>query len=323
MNNILLSIIIPVYNVELYINECLDKFINDYKDGIELVLVDDGSKDKSGVICDEYAKKYSFIKVIHKKNGGLSSARNEGLRKASGKYVWFFDSDDYVSDNCLGEIINKINNDVDVLVGNYQCFYPDGKIEVNKDFLETDVNQVEFYKALQQKGCISYMAVRYILKREILIANNLYFTEGIYHEDEEWTPRMALKIKTYDVIEPVIYNYRVGQSNSIMGMVNEKKLLDKLKIADSFYDLSKKLSDSPEKSEFINSRLEFIFIAAINELCIYKKESRKKLKEEIKSRIYLLNNIQTNKSKMVKLSMKCIGIENTSYLLRLRLKLTE
>ena len=93
----LISIIVPVYNVENYLKECIDSILRQEFRDYEIILVDDGSKDDSGKICDEYGKKYSFISVIHKKNGGLSDARNFGLKIAKGEYILFIDSDDYIA----------------------------------------------------------------------------------------------------------------------------------------------------------------------------------------------------------------------------------
>lgn len=108
--NPLISVIVPIYNVEKYLARCVDSIVNQtYKD-FELILVDDGSPDNSGKICDEYAKKDSRIKVVHKKNGGLSDARNAGMAVATGEYISFIDSDDYVSDDffeCLLDVMNK------------------------------------------------------------------------------------------------------------------------------------------------------------------------------------------------------------------------
>lgn len=126
-NNIIISIVIPVYNVEKYLDECLGSIIKNYHTNVEVILVDDGSTDKSGSLCDKYDKKYEFISVIHKKNGGLSSARNVGIEKAKGKYIWFVDSDDYISNDSISNILEEAKKDGDLIIGNYLVFYPNGK----------------------------------------------------------------------------------------------------------------------------------------------------------------------------------------------------
>lgn len=116
-----ISIIVPIYNVELYLRRCLDSILNQTYSNLEIILVDDGSTDKSGKICDEYAKNDSRIKVIHKNNGGLSDARNEGLKIARGKYVGFVDSDDWIELDmyeCLYDMLQKFDADISICGAN-------------------------------------------------------------------------------------------------------------------------------------------------------------------------------------------------------------
>lgn len=103
-----LSIIVPVYNVEKYLKTCINSLLEQKLDAYEIILVDDGSTDSSGGICDEYAKKHEKIQVIHKKNGGLSSARNTGIENAVGKYIGFVDSDDYIMPEMYKNLIEKV-----------------------------------------------------------------------------------------------------------------------------------------------------------------------------------------------------------------------
>ena len=110
-NQALISVIIPVYNVENYLRECIESVLNQTFRDFEVILVDDGSTDSSGDICDEYVEKDERVTVIHQKNGGLSVARNTGLSEANGKYVYFLDSDDYISENALATLLNIAEND--------------------------------------------------------------------------------------------------------------------------------------------------------------------------------------------------------------------
>lgn len=124
-NKIKLSIIIPVFNVDEYLNACLKSLIKSVKDGIEVILIDDGSTDDSPLICDRYAKKYSFVKVKHKKNGGLSSARNAGIDIAKGDWIAFIDSDDLVVNNYCSAILRFITkcSNAEIIMFNYATFY--------------------------------------------------------------------------------------------------------------------------------------------------------------------------------------------------------
>ncbi len=125
MKNDLISIIVPVYKVERYLSQCIDSIINQTYTNLEIILVDDGSPDNCGMICDEYARLDNRIKVIHKENGGLSSARNAGLDIATGEYIGFVDSDDYIDDLLVSETINIIKKEnVDLVKFGY---YKEGK----------------------------------------------------------------------------------------------------------------------------------------------------------------------------------------------------
>ena len=117
----LISVIIPIYNVEQYLKECLESVINQTYRNLEIILVDDGSKDKSGKICDEYKNKDERIKVVHKENGGLSDARNAGMKIATGKYIQFIDSDDFIDKDMIETLYNLIiENEADIsMCSNY------------------------------------------------------------------------------------------------------------------------------------------------------------------------------------------------------------
>ena len=132
MNDILISIVVPIYNVESYLHRCIDSLINQTYKAIEIILVDDGSTDSCGKICDDYEKRYTNIKVIHKDNGGLSDARNCGLDKVMGEYVFFIDSDDYIALNTVEKFVDVALNNigVDMIVGQYE------KVDENRDDLD-------------------------------------------------------------------------------------------------------------------------------------------------------------------------------------------
>lgn len=315
--DIILSIVVPVYNVEKYLEMCLESIIKNYQQEIEVILVDDGSKDNSSLICDRYAKDYEYINVIHKENGGLSSARNAGIRQAKGKYIWFVDSDDYIKDGSIDKIISLASKNTDLIIGSYCGVFPNGKID--DDYLKEPLeNEKKPYVYFYNKGSASYAAVRFIVKKELIIDNDLFFIEGIYHEDEEWSPRVLCSAKTFVVIEKSIYYYRIGNAQSIMGMENPKKVYDKIIISKRIYDKIKKEKLDGDIRNFLQYRIEHNFITALNEVGLYRAEDKKKMIKEIKDNIYLLKDIESSKAKLVKSSIGLIGVNNTSRLLRLR-----
>ena len=316
-SSIKLSIIIPVYNVEKYLNECLDSVIEANIENTEIILVNDGSTDNSREICESYSQKYDFIKLVNQENGGLSAARNTGIQKAEGDYLWFVDSDDFIEKNSILNIFKQIEKNVDIIFTSYRRVYPDNSTFEYKAFNEDDNFDVEPFEYLYLLGNVSYAAVRFIVKKELLIKNNIFFLKGIYHEDEEWTPRIICKAKSFGVVMDIVYNYRVGNPNSIIGKPNAKKVKDKIFICTRFNKLLKNnLSD--KKKKFIISRIVHNYIGALNEYSIYSKETRKELKQLLKENFNLLSLSNSKKAKMVKSCIIILGIDNTSKLLRLR-----
>ena len=128
----LLSIIVPVYNVEKYLNRCIESIVNQTYKTIEIILIDDGSSDNSSYLCDEWAKKDSRIKVVHKQNGGVSSARNQGIKVATGEYVQFVDSDDYLDVDFCKNIMSEYSDDIDLVVSGFTIIDDSGNKKITK-----------------------------------------------------------------------------------------------------------------------------------------------------------------------------------------------
>lgn len=240
MRNIQLSIIVPIYNVEHYLRKCVDSLLaQDYSD-YEIILVDDGSTDNSGAICDEYASASLAslhqstipIRVIHRENGGLSAARNSGIEVAQGEYIMFVDSDDYIEPNVLGGLLTQVERDkLDVL--RYRLQYVNPKYEVynpyksdpfkGNDYSEVPTDGVSFLNSRMSTACYAWA---FILKRDLL--DGCIFTPGIYFEDTDWTPRMLRKANRVASANTVVYNY-LQREGSITNAVNrsmQKKVLD-------------------------------------------------------------------------------------------------
>lgn len=176
-----ISVIVPVFNVEKYIKKCVDSIVSQTFSNIEIILVDDGSTDNSGIMCDEYAKIDSRIKVIHKKNGGLSSARNAGINIATGQYFGFIDSDDYI-DKDMFELLHRniIKEKADLSIcGIYQC-YEGKKPSINKPWYRILESEEAIRIAFEGK-IFSVNAVNKLYKRELF--ENLRYPEGKTTED--------------------------------------------------------------------------------------------------------------------------------------------
>ena len=247
-----LSIVVPIYNVEKYLPKCVDSLLNqglastDY----EIILVDDGSTDRSGTIADDYAKRYAHIRVIHQTNQGLSMARNAGMALAQGDYVQFVDSDDYLEPNVLHVLLDYLaKNDLDILKFGYQ--YVNSNYEVCQPYKKHSsvvlpcqciCNGVTYLNTYQDYRCY---VVQYIIRRHLL--QNCFFTAGIYFEDTEWVPRLLTSAERVTSVNVVVYNYLMRQGSITQSVSEEKKrkvLTDKISLV---HALQQQMADKTDK----------------------------------------------------------------------------
>ena len=192
------SVIVPVYKTEKYLNQCVESVLKQDFVDFELVLIDDGSPDRCGQLCDEYQKKDTRIKVIHKENGGLSDARNTGVRAAAGNYILFLDSDDFWSDvRFLGELKIRIEHqDCDVMNFHYKYFYEDEN-QYREFFSPVEeeslyrMNADQRFQYLVKENQYIASACNKAVLRELLLRHRLYFRAGVTSEDIEWCARLA------------------------------------------------------------------------------------------------------------------------------------
>lgn len=259
------SIIIPVFNTEKYLKECIDSILNQSNKDFEIILIDDGSTDRSGEICDLYKKKESRIKVIHQDNEGPSKARNYGIDIAIGKYIMFIDSDDYLLDtNTISDFVNIFEeHDCDIIYGTYKGFvdneYKSCTYEIYPKILKVDNTQTknlsteEVVQLLFDNGNYYSSPTIKIYKREYLESYGFRFKLNIYHEDEEWTPRILLNCKKIYFYNKDFYMRRIREDSIITTTNDEKrlkKILDMIEIANDmtkYIDVScksKKLRES-------------------------------------------------------------------------------
>ena len=230
-----LSVIIPVYNVEKYLSQCVDSVIAQNLINYEIILVDDGSPDTCPEICDHFAEQYPFISVIHKKNGGLSSARNAGLRRASGEYVIFMDSDDWWNPNISVQRMLDfvhVNPSVDMFqFTSYDYYEGEGYFQrtEHKNLLKIRTDTIaHYYEDLLRNGNLEVSAATKILKRAFLVNNNLYFKKGLLSEDNEWTMRILRKVDKVLIIDEPLYLCRMKREGSITNSLSFKNIYDLL-----------------------------------------------------------------------------------------------
>ncbi|SDB55141.1 Glycosyltransferase involved in cell wall bisynthesis [Ruminococcaceae bacterium FB2012] len=217
----MVSIIIPVYNVEKYLCECIDSVLRQSFSDLEIILVDDGSPDNSGAICDEYARKDSRVTVIHKCNGGLSDARNVGMAASHGEYIYFLDSDDYIVDDAIWQLESKARTEnADIVFFDSDNFVEDFEFpDYIENFSRTHSYRTERGSLLlgatvrrnEYCPCVPFL----FFKRDFLAENGLVFYKGIIHEDELFTPIAFARAKTVAYINKKLYVRRL-RGNSIM-----------------------------------------------------------------------------------------------------------
>jgi len=233
----LLSVIIPVYNVEQYLKACLDTVVTQSYSDFEVICINDGSTDGSGLVLDEYAAKYSNISIINQENKGLSATRNAGIRAAKGDYIFFLDSDDWIEPDTLKILADKQNGE-DLLCFNGRRYFENGTKETpDTGIVEDGLTGWEYYNkyALVNRKFHFVCTVLRLYRREYLLKNKLFFEEGIYHEDNLFTPLACYYAKSVKVIPDILYVYRIREG-SITQTTNVQRLFDMITVANKLSD---------------------------------------------------------------------------------------
>ena len=255
----LVSVIIPVYNVEKYLAKCLDSVINQTYKKLEIICVNDGSTDKSADILAEYARKDERIKIITQPNAGLSAARNTGIENCSGEYIYFIDSDDYISNDAI-EVLAKImtTEDVDMAYGRVQCFgdMPGQYLTDKQQYVDRytrNIGKIETTNNLRAN--ILSTAWNKLYKKSIISKFNLRFPVGLINEDEYWLWAYGIHCKNYYVTDRVLYFY-LQRANSIMATRdNDKKIFDILEIYKRIYTFVKDSGKYDKYKDALNTVL--------------------------------------------------------------------
>lgn len=298
----LISVIIPVYKVEKYLNKCIESFlIQEYKN-LEIILVDDGSPDNCPKLCDEWAQKDKRIKVIHKDNGGVASARNAGIKSATGDYLCFCDSDDTVEPEFSKFIVDSINYGADVSVS---------QIADNKNFSEekifNELTSSQLCMLLLQELSIS--PVVKLIKRTFLMDNNILFGSGLNAEDLEWSTRLFCATKSIFVSPIKYYNYVVTENSASITL--------KLKNAESFLLNLRKVYDTIDlhiftKKEKKKLKAHYcdIYFYLIRHYSGFDGEDQVKLLKLLKDNKHLMVFPKKHKLKLVYLFIKLFGLKS-------------
>ena len=206
------SVIVPVYNLEKYITQCVDSILtSSSKVEMEVILVDDGSKDNSAAICDQLANQHPQVRVIHKPNGGAADSRNTGICAAQGDYLMFVDGDDFVPEGAIAEIMAKIEPNIDIFTFGYYEYYSENDI---KPMLHFDATRLNGKNAFAEVSPLP-MPWLYAIDRKYVVENEILMHKGLLDEDEEWTARLFALEPRVKTLDGHYYYYRRNRENSL------------------------------------------------------------------------------------------------------------
>ena len=281
MNQPIISVIVPIYNVEPYLRECLDSIIDQTYKHLEIILVDDGSSDRCGDICDEYATKDPRIRVVHQENSGLSAARNAGLDIAKGDYIVFIDSDDWVAKNICETVLSVAEGQqADLVCFGFEKILPSGRTQ---KWVETSSGEIKKAEAIRQvimgEGTIRTMSCNKFYSRKLF--DGIRFPVGRVHEDTAIIPKIMHRANKIYVIDRVLYYFRQHEGSITTRFLRPKNMMDRLfvyndqlEFAESYYPelvdyiLSRNLKDmliarevlkgEPEYADFNKQFCEFV-----------------------------------------------------------------
>ena len=313
----MLDIIITVYNVEKYLEKCLESFVKQYNGRFNIFLIDDGSNDGSSIICDNYSLKYSFIKAFHKENGGVSSARNYGIRKINNDYVTFFDADDYPSDDYIKKVFEALlskKNDL-FFIEDYR--FIDGR---NKDgiYIKSQIkqstlnknNKILILKHLLRIKRMRVSAWGMVVRTKLITNYNLFFEEGIALEDVEWAPKIIMNANSFCLIKGPIYCYRVRNESLSHSLLNEWKI-------DSFLRILNELASQRSTFEyqwFLNGYLCNFYLQVI--MLFSKQFPASDLPNSLKEYAWLLKYGKNFRCKVCRLVFLLFGMKGLMFLFR-------
>lgn len=320
MKNPLVSVIIPIYNVEKWLPECVDSVLNQTYKNLEIILVDDGSPDSCPAICDEYAARDTRIKVIHKPNGGLSDARNAGIDVMTGDYVVFLDSDDYwLSSQFISEVVmnNISNKNPDCILIRDVFVYGDGTTKVSGRQLDHNMvesfDRAQMIEFLNSIGTLWVSSCCKILKSSIIIDNRLRFEKGLLSEDIDFMFQTYPYVRSFSYFDKPVYAYR-KRDNSITHSIGIKSFDSIFRIMDKWSERIDVLPITDREKQIFKSYLAYqycIFCGFIPKL----KESKKLYMSKLRKHDSLLSYDLNPKVQKVKKCRKYFGYKLTCLIL--------
>lgn len=320
-----ISIIIPVYNVERYLAECLRSICRQHPQDVEVILVDDGSFDQSGYICDAWEKKYPYITVIHQNNQGPSAARNAGIRAACGKYLLFVDADDYIADGSLAAFVKEVNqHPADLFFLKAYKIYPGGRQKELDHMDGISFRSQSRSDVLQQlAGLPKYpgSCCTKLCSRQMILKYGIFFEEGVRAEDLVWSLKCMLCAGNYGYIGIDYYYYRQMREGSATDVYSKKG-------ARQLYQAIMQGIRLAGQERFPIRGIVYEMVAYEAEvLLLYygrlKREMRKDLRTEMESVCWLLAYRRYWRTRLVRFLIHMFGIDLAARLLVCAYRLRE
>lgn len=310
------SIVIPVYKAEEYLDQCVESVLGQTYTDMEVILVDDGSPDRCGAMCDAWAEKDQRIKVIHQENGGAAAARNHGIRYASGDYLLCLDSDDWWDNNTvLGIIASQLKlTPVDVLSFNYRKSY-DGVLQLPyfNGSLESSQKSESLEQILKKDVWVSGPCNKAISIR-LLKEHDLYFREGVTAEDIDWPLRIALKAESFAFSNVCFFVYR-QRSESSSHSISAAKLET---LYDNVQFCVQLLEEAdPAKTQALKPYAAYQYGTLIYNVANMSKAERRSFLPRIRQMQYLLSCSENPKVRLLHQCSRVLGMPGTMALLRL------
>lgn len=316
------SFILPIYNVEKYLSECVESILVQTYSDFEILLVDDGSPDNCPALCDEWAKKDDRIKALHKPNGGLSDARNYGLEHAQGDYVVFVDSDDFwVNKDCLENLMNvvDVHPECDFIGFNCSYYYSDTKTfkkwVAYDESLSKPTDKDTVLCSLVASGTFPMSACLKIIKRKSLSEINLHFIKGLLSEDIPWFIDLLEGAKKCMFINDYIYAYRQGVVGSISNSFSVRNFNSILRIIDNELQKLEGRTFNEKTKDYIKSFLAYELCICLGGLGQLEKSVRNEYYEKLKPYKWLLKFCQNPKVKKVSILNSLVGFRLTRFFL--------
>lgn len=319
-----LSIIIPVYNAEKYLQACFDSIKRQSFTDYEVIIIDDGATDNSPNICDKYAESDDRVKVYHLPNGGASRARNIGFDKANGKYVYCIDNDDcFYDEEYFTKIYDSLSkNEVDILQtgATYVSDEPNAKETV------VDYSDVSDFSSDEVEIAIDWLVKnnKYetscwtkIIKTDFLRENKLYFDESLVVEDFDWNMRFLQCVKSYGILKSAsyIHIYRQGSITAAKGAKRHKNCVDQIETIKKYADLFQTEGFSTQLNKSLLSFLTYQYYITIGLASTLDKEYKKDIKNSLKQIKFIVEFSSGKQQKLLKLIYNLFGFNALTFVL--------